>query len=131
MLGSERRCGNRRCALKRLLRQGGYEVVAAVDGRDALRRAAEGRPFDLISTDLMMPHVDGYELTRRLRAQERYRDVPILMLSGHAEPLDRVRGFEAGIDDYLVKPAEPALLLRTVARHLHQAGALHRHEGRS
>ncbi|MCS6916023.1 MAG: response regulator [Myxococcales bacterium] len=108
-------------ALCRMLRQGGYEVVAAPDGRAALELVeSDPRGFDLVSTDVTMPHLDGYELTRRLRAQQRHRDVPILMLTARTEPLDRVRGFDAGVDEYLTKPVDPALLLRTVARHLAQ-----------
>jgi chemotaxis protein histidine kinase CheA len=112
-------------ALTRLLTTHGYEVVAAPDGRSALHLAAADR-FDLVSTDVTMPHLDGYELTRLLRAQERHRDVPILMLTARGEPADRLRGFEAGVDEYLTKPVEPDLFLRTIARHLAQAHREHR-----
>ncbi len=77
-------------------------------------RASAG--FDLISTDVVMPRLDGYELTRALRAMPEYADVPIVMVTSMGERIDRVRGFDAGVDEYITKPHDRTQLLRVVRR---------------
>jgi signal transduction histidine kinase/DNA-binding response OmpR family regulator len=86
----------------RLLRRH-FDVTTAVDGREALERATM-EPFDLVLTDVMMPRLDGVGLIRGLRADERTRDVPIVVLSARAGEEASVEGLSAGADDYLVKP---------------------------
>jgi CheY-like chemotaxis protein len=109
--------------IKRLLENHGCDVVVARDGNEALALCErDARGFDLISTDVMMPGLDGYELTRRLRALERFHGVPIVMVTSRAEQIDRVRGFDAGVDEYLVKPVDPGELVRAVLRHLPKKG---------
>ena len=100
-------------SLRRLFEAHGCEVVAARDGAEALE-LAERDPgaFDLVSTDVLMPRLDGYELTRALRAHPRHHDVPIVMLTSRSAEIDRVRGFDAGVDDYLTKPLDSGELLR-------------------
>jgi DNA-binding response OmpR family regulator len=82
------------------LRKDGYEVVQAVDGRQALSRFAE-QPFDLVVLDVMLPQLDGLEVCRRLRARS---SVPIIMLTAKSEEIDKVLGLEIGADDYITKP---------------------------
>ncbi|MGD0197441.1 MAG: response regulator transcription factor [Solirubrobacteraceae bacterium] len=82
------------------LRKDGYDVVRAADGREALDRFAESE-FDLVVLDVMMPHVDGLEVCRKLRASS---SVPIIMLTAKAEEIDKVLGLELGADDYITKP---------------------------
>jgi DNA-binding response OmpR family regulator len=82
------------------LRKDGYEVVQATDGRAALARFAEGS-YDLVVLDLMLPHLDGLEVCRRIRARS---TVPIIMLTARAEEIDKVVGLELGADDYITKP---------------------------
>jgi len=82
------------------LQKDGYEVVNATDGRQALARFEEG-PFDLVVLDVMLPHVDGLEVCRRMRARS---TVPIIMLTAKAEEVDKVVGLEIGADDYITKP---------------------------
>src|SRR5947199_9989374 len=82
------------------LRKDGYEVVAALDGREALDRFAEQR-FDLVVLDLMLPKVDGVEVCRRLRSRSQ---VPIIMLTAKGDEIDKVVGLEMGADDYITKP---------------------------
>jgi two-component system chemotaxis sensor kinase CheA len=105
--------------LKRVLEAHGYDVVAARDGAEALELATrDPLGFDLVSTDVMMPNLDGYELTRALRAQPRHRDVPMIMVTSRGEHLDRVRGFDAGVDEYMTKPLDSGELVRAVEKHL-------------
>ena len=93
--------------LRRSLRQEGHEVRTAVDGERALALARDFVP-DLVVLDLGLPKLDGVEVCRRLRADS---DVPILILTARSGTDDRVRGLDAGADDYLVKPFERAELL--------------------
>jgi two-component system chemotaxis sensor kinase CheA len=102
-------------ALRRAFEGAGCEVVVARDGEEGLALARTER-FDLVSTDVVMPTMDGYELTRRLRAMESYRDVPIVMVTSKAERIDRIRGFDAGVDAYVTKPTDADELLRTALR---------------
>lgn len=78
-----------------------YETVHIADGLDGLNTALTGQ-FDLVVLDLMLPHMDGFEICRHLRLERSY--VPILMLTSRAEEMDRVLGLEMGADDYLTKP---------------------------
>lgn len=82
------------------LRKEGYEVVHAVDGRQALDRFEE-LPFDLVVLDLMLPKVDGLEVCRQLRGRSA---VPIIMLTAKSDEIDKVVGLELGADDYITKP---------------------------
>ena len=107
-------------ALRRAFEGAGCEVVVARDGEEGLA-CARGERFDLVSTDVVMPTMDGYELTRRLRAMESYRDVPIVMVTSKDERIDRIRGFDAGVDAYVTKPTDAEELLRTAMRLLERA----------
>jgi len=80
--------------------------------------AAIRRKFDLVSTDVMMPRMDGYELTRALRAMPAYAATPIVMVTSMGERIDRVRGFDAGVDEYMTKPLDSGELVRVVERHI-------------
>lgn len=93
-----------------LLREEGYEVITADNGRAALE-IVEQEPPDLLILDVMMPHVDGLEATRRIRQR---LDIPIIILSAKGETSDKVLGLETGADDYLAKPFEPSELLARV-----------------
>lgn len=105
--------------MKRLLEQAGYKVTEARDGAEGFSLAMAKRPaFDLVSTDVMMPNVDGYELTRRLRETREYHEVPIVMVTSRAEKIDRIRGFDVGVDEYIVKPLDRSELLRAVRKFL-------------
>lgn len=107
-------------ALRRLLVDAGYLVTVAVDGQHGLELARE-RQYDLVSTDVMMPRLDGYELTRALRAMPGYADAPIVMVTSMGERIDRVRGFDAGVDEYITKPHDRTQLLRVVHKLLGHA----------
>ncbi len=92
-----------------------FKVLTAPDGLKGLEMALRERP-NLVVTDLMMPGIDGLELTRRLRADERTRHVPVIMLSARGELDDRVRGLETGVSAYLAKPFSPRELLSCARR---------------
>jgi two-component system chemotaxis sensor kinase CheA len=114
-------------SLRRLLADAGYTVTVAVDGQHGLE-LARTRRFDLVSTDVVMPKLDGYELTRTLRATPEYADVPIVMVTSMGERIDRVRGFDAGVDEYITKPHDRAMLLRVVRKLLGHAAPVERAE---
>lgn len=97
-------------ALRRALSFEGYIVDVGLDGEEGLRRARDNAP-DLIILDILMPGLDGLEVCRRLRSGD---DTPILMLTARDDVADRVRGLDAGADDYLVKPFAPDELLARV-----------------
>jgi DNA-binding response OmpR family regulator len=88
------------------LERSGYTVLRARDGEEALRLALEAKP-DLAVLDVMMPKLDGFELTRRLRADDATSRMPIILLTARAQDADVQAGFDAGADDYLRKPFSP------------------------
>jgi DNA-binding response OmpR family regulator len=91
------------------LERDGYEVLSAPDGETALDLAL-ARPPDLALLDVMMPRLDGYEVTRRLRAHGPTTTIPIILLTARVQEPDVERGFEAGADDYVTKPFSPQAL---------------------
>jgi len=93
-----------------LLREEGYDVTSADNGQTALEIIEREAP-DLVILDVMMPHLDGFEVCRRIRQR---MDVPIIFLSAKGETVDKVAGLQLGADDYLAKPFEPAELLARV-----------------
>lgn len=95
---------------KVFLKNNGFEVVEASDGKDALSKL-DSVKVDLFIIDIMMPNMDGWELCRELR--EAY-DLPILMLTAKGETSQKIKGFELGTDDYLVKPFEPMEMVMRV-----------------
>jgi DNA-binding response OmpR family regulator len=88
------------------LERSGYSVLQARDGEEALELAREKKP-DLAVLDVTMPKLDGFELTRRLRADEVTRRMPIILLTARTQDADVERGFETGADDYIRKPFSP------------------------
>ncbi len=95
------------------LEKEGYRVVSAGSGRDALTEALENPP-DLIILDIMLPEMDGLEVCRRLRGNDKTAFTPVLILSAKKEEIDRVLGLELGADDYMVKPFSMRELLARV-----------------
>ncbi len=96
--------------LTRRLERRGYEVAVAVDGGQGLALARSGAP-DLILMDMSLPVVDGWEATRRLKAEPATRKIPIIALTAHALTSDRDRALTAGCDDYDTKPIDLDRLL--------------------
>jgi CheY-like chemotaxis protein len=94
-----------------------YRVVLAEDGQAALKQAARTRP-DLILMDLSLPRMDGWEATRRLKADAELAGIPVIVISARAMPADEARAREAGCDDYLTKPLDETALFEKLERHL-------------
>ena len=89
--------------LRRFFEIVGYEVIKAVNGTEAVKQAIDGQP-QLIILDINLPDIDGYEVCRRLRAEERTRRIPIIFLTTKDDRRDKLTGLELGADDFLTKP---------------------------
>jgi CheY-like chemotaxis protein len=94
-----------------------YEILTAVDGAEGIARAERERP-DLILMDLSLPVIDGWEATRRIKANPVLKHVPIIALSAHAMTGDEARARESGCDDYISKPLNEDLLFEKVTKFL-------------
>jgi CheY-like chemotaxis protein len=94
-----------------------YDILAAGNGEEAIQVALREQP-DLILLDVMMPKLNGYEVAKQLRQEADFRHVPIIMFTARADEEDIVRSFEIGVNDYIGKPAAPALLRSRVRRWL-------------
>lgn len=99
--------------LSRRLKRRGFELLIAVDGQQGLDIATEQQP-DLILMDMSLPVLDGWEATRRLKAQESTKHIPVVALTAHAMAGDRESAIEAGCDEYDTKPVELARLLEKI-----------------
>jgi len=108
--------------LSRRLQRRGYEVICAADGEQALRLAPQVRPA-IILMDLSLPGIDGWETTRRMKADPRLRHIPIIALTAHAMPEEEQSAREAGCDDFDVKPIELPRLLEKMERLLTKASS--------
>jgi DNA-binding response OmpR family regulator len=99
--------------MRRYLRKGGFEVDVRLSGREALNTIAAAPP-DLIVLDVMLPHVNGLEICRLVRADEKIAATPIIMVTARAEEAERIAGLDLGADDYLAKPFSPGELVARV-----------------
>lgn len=99
--------------LKFNLAQAGYQVTVTGDAEHALKRLKNTLP-DVILLDWMLPGMSGIDLCRRLRSDERYRPIPIIMLTARGEERDKVLGLDTGADDYLTKPFSPRELVSRI-----------------
>jgi len=97
----------------------GYHVLASYSGEDALNQARKENP-DLILLDLMLPNLDGYKVCRLLKFDNRYKHIPILMLTAKTQEKDKALGMETGANEYITKPFEMEDLLKKVKRYLNQ-----------
>jgi len=95
----------------------GFDVLVSNNGEDALNQARKEKP-DLIILDLMLPKLDGYKVCRLLKFDERYKHIPILMLTAKTQEKDKVLGKETGADEYITKPFEMDYLMEKVKAYL-------------
>jgi two-component system response regulator VanR len=102
--------------VSRYLSKSGYKTIIAKNGEEGINLLKENNSIDLIVVDVVMPVMDGVEFCRLIRAQNKYKNIPVLMLTAMSNITDKYVGFDAGADDYLTKPFEPLeLLLRVQA----------------
>jgi len=101
------------------LKQGGYEVVLAEDGFDALAKVDDHHP-DLVFCDILMPRLDGYQTCAIIKRNPRFSEVPVIMLSSKDGLFDKARGRMVGSQDYLTKPFTKDQLLEAVLKHRRQ-----------
>jgi DNA-binding response OmpR family regulator len=106
--------------VERYLSKAGFSTDRATSGRAALEAIALRAP-DLLVLDLMLPHVDGLEICRRVRAHDKTANIPIIMLTARADESERIVGLELGADDYLAKPFSPNELVARVRALLRRA----------
>ena len=97
----------------------GYDVLVAYNGEEALNQARKENP-DLILLDLMLPKLDGYKVCRLLKFDERYKHIPILMLTAKTQEKDKATGMETGANEYITKPFEMDELMKKVKGYLNK-----------
>lgn len=104
------------------MKMAGFEVITAANGEKALELSREESP-DLIILDLMIPKIDGWQVCEQLREDPATKDIPVIMLTARAQIEDKLKGFEAGADDYVTKPFSPRELVARVKRVLARSEA--------
>src|ERR1051325_7954699 len=97
------------------LEQCGHEVSTAFDGKEALEKVESDRP-DMLVLDVMMPFMDGFDVLRTLKENPETRDIPVIMLTAKSQDVDVFRGWQSGVDCYLIKPFNPKELVAFVKR---------------
>ncbi len=104
--------------LEAMLSRRGYEVVAAANGPEALEKIQAER-IDICLLDVMMPGMDGFEVCRRIKSDDLYRNIPVVMITSYADLKNRIRGIEAGAEDFISKPFDSAEVLARIKMLLH------------
>ena len=104
----------------------GYRIIEAVDGEDGWNKSTNNLP-DLIVSDVMMPKMDGFELCKRIKTDERTSHIPVILLTAKAAKQDKLDGYEIGADDYIMKPFEPDELSARIKNLIIQRKKLQEH----
>ncbi len=94
-----------------------YEIVEAVDGEDGVKKAEQEKP-DLVLMDLGMPVMDGWEATKKIKANSELKNIPVIAVTSHAMVGDEITARDAGCDDYMAKPINEDELMRKVKKYL-------------
>ena len=101
------------------LEREGYKVIWAKDGGEALESIKKSKP-DLVLLDVMMPVMDGFEVLKKVKEDERLWKIPVIMLTAKGQIKDVEKGFDLGSDDYIIKPFRPAELVARIRRKLEE-----------
>ena len=96
-----------------ILEEADFQVITAVDGSDGLEKLYTNS-CDLVLSDINMSNMDGYEFIRRIRADKKYTALPIIIVSTESEARDKMKGFEAGANLYIVKPSSPEMMVENI-----------------
>ncbi len=107
-------------SLKFILEVSGYTCYCAYNGEDGLRLAKELMP-DLIILDVMMPKINGYKISRLLKYDNKYKDIPIIMLTARSQTEDKLIGEETGVNEYMTKPFELDQVVKKVEEYIGSA----------
>lgn len=95
-----------------------YRIIMAKNGPDALERARDKEPPDIVLLDVVMPGMDGYEVCKELKSDLRTRDIPVIFVTAMSEEEHEIKGFELGAVDYISKPFRPAVIKARVKTHI-------------
>ena len=110
-----------RAILRDLLSAAGYELIEAVNGAEGIAKAESEKP-DLILMDIQMPLIDGYDATRRIKANPELKAIPIIAVTSYALSGDEAKTRAAGCDGYIAKPYDPRAMLRLIRKFLNEGG---------
>src|SRR5439155_1179846 len=99
--------------LQYILEQNGYQVSRATNGKKALEAMNKRKPTIVVS-DIMMPEMDGYQLCRRIKEDNNFKDVPVILLTSLSDPVDVIKGLECGADNFITKPYDENYLLSRI-----------------
>ncbi|MCP4218367.1 MAG: response regulator transcription factor [bacterium] len=97
-----------------ILKTAGFDVISAIDGADGLEKLFNFPNTDLVVSDINMPAMDGYTMIERIREEDQFEELPIIIVSTEGEASDKQKGFNAGADVYIVKPIDPNILVENI-----------------
>jgi len=97
-----------------ILKTSGFDVISAIDGADGLDKLWLSRDIGLVITDINMPNMDGYSMIEKIRMEEEFEDLPIIIISTEDQLKDKQKGYDAGANIYIVKPTDPEQLIESV-----------------
>lgn len=105
-------------SLENHLRRSGHQTIATFDGVEGLEQLGANDKVEIVLLDIVMPRMDGYQVLAQLRSEDRWRELPVIVLSAHGDPDQVVRGLSLGANDFLVKPFDFGELIARVGTHL-------------
>jgi DNA-binding response OmpR family regulator len=105
--------------VRRVLEEEGFEVITSGDGRDALHRVEAEHP-DLVLLDIVLPEFDGYEICRRIKSVESFKNLPIILITGRSQLVDEQELKNIGAADYVLKPIDPMMIVGKINHLLKQ-----------
>ncbi len=97
-----------------ILKNAGFEVISAIDGADGMEKLFRAPDVALLISDINMPNMDGYTMIEKIRGDDQFEELPILVVSTEDEAMDKQKGYDAGADIYIVKPIDPNILIENI-----------------